>query len=73
MAFVIDLISIAEWRFSRPAAFFFCAADTMKYIQRTAVILNFRSSQVKGQHHLVFRYAQVERLFDRLRLHLKAA
>ncbi|HMH21433.1 MAG TPA: hypothetical protein VK563_06645 [Puia sp.] len=39
----------------------------MEYIEGPAVVLYFRSSQVEGQHHFVFRDGQVQRLFDSLR------
>lgn len=40
----------------------------MEDIQRPPVIFHFGRSQVKGQHYLVFRHGQVQRLFDGLRL-----
>ncbi|OJV15411.1 MAG: hypothetical protein BGO21_30930 [Dyadobacter sp. 50-39] len=64
-------IYVPHWCDSHIPPFLPCPPHTMKCIQRPTVILHFRCSQVKRQHHLVFRDRQVKWLLDCLRFYTK--
>jgi len=54
-----SFVYIAGWRYTQIPTFFFGPAHSVKGIQCPAIILNFWCSQIKSQHHLIFRYGKI--------------